>query len=255
MSQTRQLSRICFIERLGSPASSDLTLMFMNERRREVTTEAMNFLSILFDVTLTGKGSGPIAKRYHNHTRQSSQTRHRTTSAREAQVMANEAQRVTEAINAMSMPKLVSVSTGANASTHTTLAPVPAPLVGSRLVRVAQVRAAVHRSGQADLEVRQDTLPAPVQGTHQEAQVEGGNLTSHAGSLQRVTAKGVTNARLNTETLQHQPRAEGVPRPQLKGLRTRNPRRTKRTKRANGKRRTKVQRPVHVFKQVSQCLA
>ena len=125
----RQLSRICFIERLGSPASSDLTLMFMNERRRGVTTEAMNFLSILFDVTLTGKGSGPIAKRYHNHTRQSSQTRHRTTSAREAQVMANEAQRVTEAINAMSMPKLVSVSTGANASTHTTLAPVPAPLV------------------------------------------------------------------------------------------------------------------------------
>ena len=72
------------------------------------------------------------------------QIQHHMTSAHEAQVMANEARRVTVAINAMSSQKLASSSPEANASTHTTLAPVPAPLAGSRLVHVVQVRVVVH---------------------------------------------------------------------------------------------------------------
>ena len=153
---------------------------------------------------------------------QSMQTQHRMTSAHEAQVMASEVRRATEATNAMSSSKLASVSTEANASTLTTLAPVPAPLAGSRLDREAQVQVVDHRLGLAVQEVRQGRPPAIVQGAHQGAQAGAENLRSHAGSLQRATAKGVTNARSNTVKRLRRPHAEEVPLPRLGSLRTRN---------------------------------
>ena len=135
-----------------------------------------------------------------NRIQLSMQTQHHMTNADEAQVMANEVRRVTTAINAMSSPKLASVSMEANASTHTTLALVPAPLAGSRLVLVVLVQVVALLSGQADLGAHRDRLPVAVLEIHQEAQVRAENLKSHAGSLPRAIAKGVTNS---TQTWRH----------------------------------------------------
>ena len=121
--------------------------------------------------------------------------------------------------------------------------------------RVVLVLVVALRSGQAAQEVLRDRLPVAALEIHQEAQVGAEILKNRGGSLSRAIAKGVTNDHLRMAKRQRRPHVDAARLPQLESPKTRSQRRTRRTKGAKRKRRKRAQRPVHVFRQVSHCVA